>query len=232
MVEEKGHKHLLSQAIREITQIFEEMGFSFVSGFEITNDYDNFGALNFSDDHPARDMQDTFWLKPEGSGQLLRTHTSTEQVPHMKAHKPPIRIFVPGKVYRNEATDATHEVQFFQVEGLCVDKGITLEHLKGTLLTLLQKFFNDKNIEIRFRPGYFPFVEPGVELDMKFKGKWIELLGSGMVHPEVLKNGGIDPTIYSGFAFGMGIDRLLMIRHNSNDVRKHYDGDLRFVNQF
>lgn len=228
-VVQKGHKHLLSQAIREITQIFSEMGFSFTSGPEMTNDHDNFEVLNFPPDHPARDMQDTFWLKDGG---LLRTQTSTVQVPYMKEHKPPIRIIVPGKVYRNEATDATHEAQFYQLEGLCVDKKITLEHLKGTLLTLLQKFFNDENIDVRFRPGYFPFVEPGVELDMKYKGKWIELLGSGMVHPNVLRNGGIDPTVYSGFAFGMGIERLVMIRHNIDDIRKFHDGDLRFVNQF
>jgi len=232
MNEEKGHKHPISQAIRELTDIFQEMGFSLADGPEMTNDYDNFEVLNFGEDHPARDMQDTFWLKPEGSQMLLRTQTSTVQVPYMLENKPPIRIFVPGKVYRNEATDSTHEMQFYQVEGLAVDKGITLEHLKGTLLTLLQRFFNDENIEVRFRPGYFPFVEPGVELDMKYKGKWIELLGAGMVHPNVLRNGGIDPKKYSGFAFGMGIDRIIMIRHNSNDVRKHYDGDLRFVNQF
>ncbi len=232
MTKESGHKHPISQVIRELAEIFHALGFSFVGGSELTDDFSNFGALDIPDDHPARDMQDTFWLKPEGSGVLLRTHTSTEQVPYMRAHKPPIRIFAPGKVYRNEATDATHEIQFFQVECLAIDKGITLEHLKGTLLTILQKFFNDPGIEVRFRPGYFPFVEPGVELDMKYKGKWIELLGSGMVHPNVLRNGGIDPTVYSGFAFGLGIDRILMIRHNSDDVRKHYDGDLRFVNQF
>ena len=232
MTDKKGHKHLISQAIREIADIFGTMGFSLVDGPEMTNDHDNFEVLNFPENHPARDMQDTFWLKPEGSGTLLRTQTSTMQVPYMRQNKPPIRIVVPGKVYRNEATDSTHEAQFHQLEGLCVDKGITLEHLKGTLLTFLQKFFNDENIEVRFRPGYFPFVEPGVELDMKYKGKWIELLGSGMVHPTVLRNGGIDPEIYSGFAFGVGLDRLVMMRHNADDVRKFYDGDLRFVNQF
>lgn len=225
----KGHKHILSQAIREITDIFTDMGFSFASGPERTNDHDNFEVLNFPDDHPARDMQDTFYLK---GGGLLRTQTSTVQVPYMKEHTPPIRIFVPGKVFRNEATDATHEAQFYQVEGLCVDKGITLEHLKGTLDTLLQRFFDDEDIETRFRPGYFPFVEPGVELDMKYKGQWIELLGAGMVHPNVLRNGGIDPEVYSGFAFGMGIERLVAIRHDVGDVRKFHDGDLRFVTQF
>ena len=228
MTEGVGHKHLLSQAIRELTQILGDMGFSFVSGPEMTNDYDNFEVLNFPPDHPARDMQDTFWLK---GGGLLRTQTSTMQVPYMKTHKPPIRIFMPGKVFRNEATDSTHEVQFFQVEGFVVDKGITLEHLKGTLTTLFSGFFG-KKISIRMRPGYFPFVEPGIEVAMKYEGKWLELLGAGMIHPTVLKNGGIDPKKYSGFAFGLGIERLTMIRHGIDDVRKFHDGDLRFVNQF
>ena len=232
MTEPSGHKHILSQAIRELTEIFGSMGFSYASGPEITNEHDNFEVLNFPHDHPARDMQDTFWLKPEGSGKLLRTQTSTVQVPYMLQNELPIRMIVPGKVYRNEATDATHEAQFYQLEGMCIDEGITLEHLKGTLLFMLQEFFQDKDIEVRFRPGYFPFVEPGVELDMKYKGKWIELLGSGMVHPNVLRNGEIDPEKYSGFAFGMGIERLVMIRNKVGDVRKFHDGDLRFVNQF
>lgn len=231
MTKKKGHKHLLSQAIREITEIFSEMGFSFASGPELTNNHDNFEVLNFPNGHPARDMQDTFWLKPEGSDKLLRTQTSTVQVPYMKGHKPPIRMIVPGKVYRNEATDATHEAQFYQVEGMAIDEGVTLEHLKGTLEILFTKFFGEK-VEIRLRPGYFPFVEPGVEVAMKYKGKWLELLGAGMVHPNVLRNGGIDPTKYSGFAFGMGIERLLMIRHEIDDVRIFHNGDLRFVNQF
>jgi len=229
METQKGHKHILSQAIREITEIFTGMGFTFVSGPEMTNDHDNFEVLNFPDDHPARDMQDTFYLK---GGGLLRTHMSALQVGHMRESEPPIRVFAPGKVYRNEATDATHEAQFYQVEGMCIDTDITLEHLKGTLETLLKKYFDDENIVTRFRPGYFPFVEPGVELDMKYKGKWIELLGAGMIHPMVLTNGGIDSSEYSGFAFGMGIERLVMIKHDVGDVRKFHDGDLRFVTQF
>lgn len=223
-----GHKHLMSQAIRELTDIFKDMGFSFVSGPEMTNEYDNFEVLNFPDNHPARDMQDTFWLK---NGGLMRTQTSTVQVPYMKENKPPIRIIVPGKVFRNESTDSTHEAQFYQIEGLVVGEGITLQHLKGTLETLFTKFYGEK-VNIRFRPGYFPFVEPGVEVDMEYRGRWLELLGAGMVHPNVLKNGGIDPDKYSGFAFGMGIERILMIRHNIDDVRGFHTGDLRFVNQF
>lgn len=224
----KGHKHLMSQAIRELTDIFTDMGFSFVSGPEMTNEHDNFEVLNFPENHPARDMQDTFWLK---GGGLMRTQTSTVQVPYMKENKPPIRIIVPGRAFRNESTDMTHEAQFYQIEGLVVGEGVTLQHLKGTLETLFEKFYGEK-VNIRFRPGYFPFVEPGVEVDMEYKGKWLELLGAGMVHPTVLKNGGIDLEKYSGFAFGMGIERILMIRHNIDDIRGFNTGDLRFVNQF
>jgi phenylalanyl-tRNA synthetase alpha chain len=227
-----GHKHILFQAIRELTEIFTDMGFSYVSGPEMTNDHDNFTALNFPDDHPARDMQDTFWLKPESSKTLLRTQTSTVQVPYMREHTPPIRIFVPGKVYRNEATDATHEAQFYQVEGLCVEKGVTLEHLKGTLEELLQRYYDDTSIETRFRPGYFPFVEPGVELDMRYRGKWIEVLGAGMVHPHASRAGNTDPEVYTGFAVGMGVERIIMIKHDVGDVRKFHDGDLRLITQF
>ncbi len=223
-----GHKHVMSQAVREITDIFTNMGFSFVSSPEMTNEQDNFESLNFPKDHPARDMQDTFWLK---NGGLMRTQTTTMQVPYMNDHKPPIRIIVPGRVYRNESTDVTHEAQFHQLDCLVVDEGITLQHLKGTLETFFEKFFGEK-ANIRFRPGYFPFVEPGVEVDMEYRGTWLELLGAGMVHPNVLRNGGIDPDIYSGFAFGMGIERPLMIRHNIDDIRGFSSGDLRFIHQF
>lgn len=223
-----GHKHLISQAIRELTEIFTDMGFSFVSGPEMTNEHDNFEVLNFPKNHPARDMQDTFWLK---NGGLMRTQTSTVQVPYMKENKPPLRIIVPGRAYRNESTDMTHEAQFYQLECLVVGEEITLQHLKGTLETLFEKFYGEK-VNIRFRPSYFPFVEPGVEVDMEYRGKWLELLGAGMVHPTVLGNGGIDPEKYSGFAFGVGIERLLMIRHNIDDIRGFNTGDLRFVNQF
>jgi len=187
-------------------------------------------------------MQDTFWVKDKKKT-VMRTHTSNVQIRYMENNKPPIRIIVPGKVFRNEATDATHEAQFYQVEGFMVDEVTTLGTLKGVLKTFLEKFFN-KKINIRFRPSYFPFVEPGIEVDMscfKCEGKgcsickntgWIEVLGAGMVHSNVLKAGGIDPEKYQGFAFGVGIDRLGMLKYGIDDVRLFYNGDLRFVQQF
>jgi phenylalanyl-tRNA synthetase alpha chain len=185
-------------------------------------------------------MQDTFWFKAKDVSEptVLRTHTSPVQARYMESHQPPIRIIVPGKVFRNEATDATHEAQFYQFEGLCVDKGVHLGHLKGTLEYFFSKFFSGQT-EVRFRPSFFPFVEPGVEVDMKLLegeskmvGKWIEVMGAGMVHPNVLRDSGIDPTEFSGFAFGMGIDRLGFMKYGLQDVRELYNGDLRFVNQF
>lgn len=230
----RGHIHLISQAISEINSIFFEMGFTFVEGPELEDEWHNFDALNVPKDHPARDMQDTFFIKGQ-EGKLLRTHTSPVQVRHMKKYGAPARIIVPGKVYRNEATDQTHEAEFYQLEGLVVDKGITLGHLKWTLETFLSKFFGN-SVAIRFRPGYFPFVEPGVEVDVKYtssKGtKWLELLGAGMVHPQVLEHENIDSKNYQGFAFGVGIERLLLARHEIDDVRYFHSADLRFVNQF
>ena len=239
----KGHLHPLSQMIREINAIFYNMGFSFEEGPEMEDEYHNFNALNIPENHPSRDLWDTFWIKPLSERKLLRTHTSPVQVRYMKENKPPFRIIVPGKVYRHEATDATHEAEFFQLEGLAIDKGITLAHLKGTLETFFQEFFGDK-IDVRFRPSYFPFVEPGVEVDMKcFKcaGKgcgickrtgWIEIMGAGMVHPKVLAGVGVDKKEWQGFAFGVGIERLGMLRYGVDDVRLFLNGDLRFVNQF
>lgn len=233
-IQSKGHIHPISQSISEIRAIFGELGFEVADGPNIESEYYNFDALNVPRDHPARDMQDTFWVK--GSAEtVLRTHTSPVQIRYMETHTPPIRIIVPGRVYRNEATDATHEAQFFQLEGLYVDKDATLGHLKGTLEYFFSKFFGGE-IKVRFRPSFFPFVEPGVEVDMGFtrKGeeKWLEVMGAGMVHPNVLKNVGIDPKEYRGFAFGGGIERLLMIRHSIDDVRLFHGGDLRLVNQF
>ena len=239
----KGHLHPLSQMIREINSIFYDLGFSFEEGPEIEDEYHNFNALNIPENHPSRDLWDTFWIKPISERKLLRTHTSPVQVRYMKENKPPFRIIVPGKVYRHEATDATHEAEFFQLEGLAIDKDITLAHLKGTLEVFFQKFFGDK-IDVRFRPSYFPFVEPGVEVDMKcFKcaGKgcgickrtgWIEIMGAGMVHPKVLSGAGVDTKEWQGFAFGVGIERLGMLRYGVDDVRLFLNGDLRFVNQF
>lgn len=257
----EGHLHPLTTTLREIASIFSSLGFEVVEGSEIESEYYNFDALNVPKDHPSRDMQDTFWLKPspedgshdrsKGGGlglkgvpeTVLRTHTSAVQVHYMEQHKPPFSIMVPGRVFRHEATDATHEVQFYQVEGLVVGKDISLAHLKGTLELFFKKFFGEKSA-IRFRPSFFPFVEPGVEIDVscfKCAGKgcnlckqtrWIEVMGAGMVHPNVLKNAGIDSREWQGFAFGMGVDRLVMLKYGIDDVRLLYTGDLRLVNQF
>ncbi len=229
-----GHIHPISNAIAEVNSIFFGMGFSLVDGPIIESEYYNFDALNVPCDHPARDVQDTFWVKGRKET-VLRTHTSPVQVRYMENHKPPIRIIAPGRAYRNEATDATHEAQFYQLEGLVIDQSITLANLKHTLESFFSAFFGD-NREVRFRPGYFPFVEPGVEVDMLHKsGKgeaWLELMGAGMVHPNVLKNADIDPELYQGFAFGIGIERLVAIKYDIDDVRLFHNGDLRFVNQF
>jgi phenylalanyl-tRNA synthetase alpha chain len=235
-----GHKHPISRMIAEINSIFSEIGFEFAEGLEAETEHYNFDRLNVPKDHPSRDMHDTFWFKdkdvPEPT--VLRTHTSPVQAHYMDTKEPPIRCIVPGKVFRNEATDATHEAQFFQLEGLCVDKGVNLGHMKGVIEYFFERFLGVE-VEVRFRPGFFPFVEPGVEVDMKLlsgdsklKGKWIEIMGGGMVHPNVLKESGINPKEYSGFAFGMGIDRLAVMKYGINDVRDLYTGDLRFVNQF
>lgn len=230
----KGHEHPISQAIAEMNSIFYEMGFSMADGPEIEDEWHNFDALNVPPDHPSRDMQDTFFIKG-GEGKLLRTHTSPVQIRYMEKHNPPLRIIVPGRTYRNEATDATHEAQFYQIEGLAIDTDITLGNLKWTLEIFLSKFFG-KKVEMRFRPAYFPFVEPGVEVDIKHVSsrgeQWLELLGGGMVRPDVLISAGVNPNKYQGYAFGLGIERLLMIRHEIDDIRLFSSGDLRFVNQF
>lgn len=235
-----GHQHPITRMIAEINSIFAEIGFVFAEGPEAELEYYNFDQLNVPKDHPSRDMQDTFWFKNSDveAPTVLRTHTSPVQARYMENHQPPIRIIVPGKVFRNEATDATHEAQFYQLEGLCVDKGISLGHLKGTLEYFFSKFFSGKT-EVRFRPSFFPFTEPSVEVDMKLLegegklvGKWIEVMGAGMVHPNVLKASGINPEEFSGYAFGIGIDRLAVMKYGIEDVRDLYTGDLRFVNQF
>jgi phenylalanyl-tRNA synthetase alpha chain len=233
-----GHKHLLSQMIAEINGIFAEIGFVFAEGPERELIAYNFDALNVPKDHPSRDMQDTFYLagKPE---EVMRTHTSPVQVRYMQNHEMPIKMICPGKVFRNEATDATHEAQFFQLEGLMVDKDISLGHMKGVLEYFFSRFFGGE-VSVRFRPSFFPFVEPGVEIDMmiapnpdnKLSGKWIEIMGAGMVHPNVLKAAGVDASIYQGFAFGCGVDRLAVLKYGIDDIRLMYNGDLRFVNQF
>jgi len=245
-----GHVHPLTHVISKISQIFTEMGFTIASGPEIETEFHNFDALNIPEHHPARDMWDTFWLTNRSkssdkndTGVLLRTHTSPVQIRYMESHKPPIRIIAPGKVFRHEATDATHEAQFYQLEALVVDEHISVAHLKGTLETMFEKIF-EKKTNIRLRPSFFPFVEPGFETDMscfKCEGSgcalckntgWIELGGSGLVHPTVLENAGIDSQKYSGFAFGYGIDRITMLKYGIEDVRLLYQGDLRLVTQF
>lgn len=240
-----GHLHPLSLVQQDIDRIFTEMGFTIASGPEIETEFYNFDALNIPDHHPARDMWDTFWLKPLNAKKLLRTHTSPVQIRYMEENKPPIRIIVPGKTFRHEATDATHEAQFYQLEGLVVGENISLANLKATLETFFEKFFGKKT-NVRLRPSYFPFVEPGAEIDMscfKCEGKnsncslckgtgFIEIMGSGVVHPKVLEASGIDSRKYSGFAFGGGIDRLAMLKYGIEDVRLLYQGDLRLVSQF
>lgn len=230
---QKGTLHPLTLVTEEIISIFQAQGFSVATGPELEDEWHNFDALNVPKDHPARDMQDTFWIK-DRPGFVLRTHTSPVQIRFMKTHTPPLAIIVPGKVFRNEATDATHEMQFHQLEGLVVGEGVTVEHMKGTLLDFFRKLFGEKT-EIRLRPSFFPFVEPGFEVDVKVQKdgeeRWLEVCGAGMVHPHVFEAVGYDPKKVTGFAFGMGLDRLMMIRFGVSDVRAGYQGDLRF-NQF
>jgi phenylalanyl-tRNA synthetase alpha chain len=234
--EVKGHLHPITQIIREIFLIFKDLGFEVAQGPELEDEFHNFDALNVPKDHPARDMQDTFWIKDPknqevGNRKVLRTHTSSVQIRYLENNKPPIRIIVPGKVYRNEATDATHEAQFYQIEALYVDKNVSLAHLKGTLENMFKKLFGD-DVEIRFRPSFFPFTEPSVEVDMKWKGKWLEMGGAGLVNPKIFEAVDIDPQEWQGFAFGFGLDRIAMLKFGIDDVRYLYNGDLRLINQF
>ena len=227
----RGHLHPLTQAMDKAGDIFQSMGFEIADGPELETEYYNFDALNIPADHPARAMQDTFWIKSKEK-LLLRTHTSSVQIRYMERNQPPFRIISPGRVFRMEATDATHETQFYQIEGLMVDKKTNLANLKAVIKIFLRRFFGDENIDIRFRASYFPFVEPGVEVDMKFKGKWLEIAGAGMVHPKILDNMKLDPNEWQGFAFGMSVDRLAMIKYKIDDIRLFYSGDLRFIKQF
>ena len=229
--ESKGHIHPITLAIEEIRRIFKEIGFSVAEGPEIETEYYNFDALNIPADHPARDMQDTFWVAPLSDRKVLRTHTSPVQIHYMENHKPPIAIIVPGKTYRNEAIDATHGAEFYQVEGLYINKKVSMADLKGVLNHFFKSFFGP-DVEIRFRPSFFPFTEPSVEIDMKYKDKWLEMMGAGLVHPKVLEAGGIDSKEYSGFAFGGGIDRMVMLKYGIEDLRLLYSADLRVINQF
>ena len=241
-----GTKHLVTQALEEINAIFTKIGFTVYDGYEVEDEYHNFDALNTPEYHPSRDMQDTFYLKnPSGDGKkyVLRTHTSPGQVRVMEENKPPVRVIVPGRCYRNEAISARSLEMFNQVEGLYVDKGVTLAELKATLQYFVREFYG-KNLKTRFRPSYFPFTEPSAEMDVecylcsgqgcrvcKYTG-WLEILGCGMVDPEVFKHVGYDPEVYTGYAFGMGIERTLMVRHGIPDIRMFYENDIRFLKQF
>ncbi|HEY7126251.1 MAG TPA: phenylalanine--tRNA ligase subunit alpha [Ktedonobacterales bacterium] len=236
-----GHVHPLSQVVRDVAKIFGEMGFLVVEGPEIETDYYNFQALNIPTDHPARDMQDTFWVVP---GQiLLRTQTSPNQIRILEQVQPPVRAIVPGKVYRHEAIDATHEAMFHQIEGLMIDEHCTMADLKGILIRFAKEMFGEDR-KVRFRPSYFPFTEPSAEVDIscvicngagcrvcKYSG-WVEILGSGMVDPRVLRGVGYDPAKYRGFAFGMGVERMAMIRYGIDEIRLFTANDLRFLRQF
>ncbi len=236
----KGALHPISKIQREIETIFSSMGFEIADGPEVETEWNNFDALNIPDTHPARDMQDTFWISKETKdsqkNSVLRTQTSDIQIRKMLQHGAPIRLIAPGRVFRNEEIDATHDAQFYQIEGLLVDEDISLAHLKKIFEVMFSEIFG-KEIKVRIRPGYFPFVEPGLEVDIWFEipgkpGKWLEFAGAGMVHPNVLKNCNIDPEKYKGFAFGFGLTRLAMMKYEIDDIRLLSSSKVDFLNQF
>lgn len=223
----QGQIHPLNSTFDRALDIFVGLGYTIAQGPEMETDYYNFEALNFQPDHPARDMQDTLYLT---DGNLLRTHTSTVQIRYMEDNEPPIRIAAPGRVYRRDTVDATHSAVFHQIEILAVDEGLTFSDLRGTIKVFLEAMFGD--VPIRFRPSYFPFTEPSAEVDVQWKGRWLEVLGCGMVDPNVLKAVGYDPEVYTGFAAGFGVERLAMVLHQIDDIRRLYNSDLRFLRQF
>ena len=240
----RGSIHPVSQVMDELAEIFADMGFAVAEGPEIEDQWHNFTALNMPETHPARAMHDTFYMAAaEGAeAKVLRTHTSPVQIRTMTSQNPPIRIIAPGRVYRSDS-DATHTPMFHQIEGLVIDKGIHLGHLKWTLETFLKAFFERDDLTIRLRPSYFPFTEPSAEVDVSFSvengkrilggtGGWMELLGSGMVHPKVITACGLDPDVYQGFAFGVGVDRLAMLKYGMDDLRAFFDGDLRWLKHY
>ena len=241
--EKRGSVHPVQQTLDGILSVFRKMGFSVAEAADLEDDYHNFEALNFAPDHPARDMQDTFFIKDERSDLLLRTHTSSVQIRMMQSQTPPIRSVMPGRVYRNEAVSARSLAEFHQVEGLCIDKNVTFAELKGTIITFAKEMYGSSS-KFRFRPSYFPFTEPSAEVDIscylcggkgcricKYSG-WLEICGCGMVHPNVLKNCNIDPEVYSGYAFGFGIERVTMLRTGIDDIRLLYENDVRVLEQF
>ena len=222
-----GHRHPLISTTEEIVDIFAGLGYRVSEGPEIETDYYNFSALNIPEHHPARDMQDTFYL---GDGRLLRTHTSPVQIRYLETNPPPVRVIAPGRVYRRDAVDATHSPVFHQVEVLAIDEGLDFTHLRGTVTTFLQRFFGD--LPVRFRASYFPFTEPSAEVDVQWRGRWLEVMGCGMVDPAVLTGMGLDPERWSGFAAGLGVERFCMVRHGIDDIRRLYTSDQRFLEQF
>jgi phenylalanyl-tRNA synthetase alpha chain len=236
----RGHLHPLTQIQRELEELFQSLGFTVLDGPEVETEYHNFDALNIPSDHPARDTQDTFWLE---GGNLLRTHTSPVQVRGMERLGPPLRMIAPGRVFRNESVDASHEHTFYQLEGMMVDRNVSVAHLLYFMKTLLTAIFH-REVTVRLRPGYFPFVEPGFELDIQClicggpgcpvckQSGWVELLPCGLVNPNVLRMSGIDPEQWNGFAFGLGLTRLVMMRYAIDDIRHLQGGDLRFLEQF
>ena len=222
-----GHRHPLITTTEEIVDLFLGLGYSVAEGPEVERDHYNFTALNIPEDHPARDMQDTFYL---GGDLLMRTHTSPVQIRHLEQNPPPVRIVAPGRVYRRDAVDATHSPVFHQVEVLAIDEGLDFSHLRGTVMEFLKAFFGD--LPVRFRASYFPFTEPSAEVDVQWRGRWLEVMGCGMVDPAVLEGLGLDPERYSGFAAGLGVERFCMVRHGIDDIRRLYTSDLRFLEQF
>jgi len=235
-----GGAHPITRTLQRLEELFVRMGFELADGPEIEDDFHNFEALNIPQNHPARALHDTFYFDAHT---LLRTHTSTVQIRFMQAHQPPLRIIAPGRVFRCDSPDLTHTPMFHQVEGLMVDESVSFSHLKGILISFLQQFF-EKSLKVRFRPSFFPFTEPSAEVDIACvicgargcrvckQSGWLEVLGCGMVHPEVFRQVGIDSERYTGFAFGMGVERLIMLRYGVNDARLFYDNDLRFLRQF
>ena len=230
----RGGLHPVTRTWQRIEEIWRSIGFDVADGPEIETDWFNFTALNSPENHPSRSMQDTFYVDLKDANSLplvLRTHTSPMQVRYARMHKPPIKVIAPGRTYRVDS-DATHSPMFHQVEGLWIDTDISLADLKGVYAEFLRRFFENDKLEVRFRPSFFPFTEPSAEIDMKLKGKWLEISGSGQVHPAVVRNFGLDPERYIGFAFGSGLERLTMLRYGIEDLRLFYEGDLRFLEQF
>jgi phenylalanyl-tRNA synthetase alpha chain len=223
----QGRVHPINSIIDQITDIFVGLGYTVAQSQEIESDYYNFEALNFLPDHPARDMQDTLYLP---GGQLMRTHTSNTQIRYMENNEPPMRVLASGRCYRRDTVDATHAAVFHQIEFFAVDKDITFTDLRGTVQLFLEALFGD--IEVRFRPSYFPFTEPSAEVDVRWQGQWLEVMGCGMIDPNVLKAVGCDPEVYSGFAAGLGVERLAMVQSKIDDIRRLYSSDLRFLRQF